>query len=74
VGVDLFERLDVVVLDESAKLGKGSPGLLVSSTFKSTFAKATFFSAAGTTTTATASTITKAASLSATFTFAHLSI
>jgi hypothetical protein len=73
VSVNLLERLDVVVLNESAELGEGNPGILaVSITARATGAR-TVSAATGTTASTTASTsITEAASLGATsFTF-HL--
>jgi hypothetical protein len=73
VSINLLEGLDVVVLDESAKLGQGSPFLVISSS-ASGATTGTISATTATATTATTS-ITEATSLSTT-TFAafHLSI
>ncbi len=72
VSVDLFEGLDVVVLNKSAELGEGSPLLVVTAATSGTAgAASTALSAtAATSATATAS-ITEASSLCTTFAF-HL--
>jgi hypothetical protein len=72
VSVDLFEGLDVVVLDESAKLGQGGPLLVVTSA-ASGAATGSILASATSTATATTS-ITESASLGTTTFAFHLSI
>ena len=66
VSVDFLKRIDMSVLDESAKFGLGCPLILVTSTGSAAATEAT---ATSTTTTASAATIaiTEASSASATF-------
>jgi hypothetical protein len=73
VSVDLLKGLDVVVLDESAKLGQGSPLLVVTS--GTSWAATGAISATATSTATTTTSITESASLgTTTFAAFHLSI
>jgi hypothetical protein len=72
VSVDLLKGLDVVVLDESAKLGQGSPLLVVTSATSGAATGA--ISATATSTATTTTSITESASLGTTTFAFHLSI